>query len=71
MGRQGSNISRIDFAIGLRTNKAKTTQTLKLDIYNVLNQQAILGEYFNPYNDKVEVPFILGILPNLMYRIEF
>lgn len=71
MGRQGSNIARIDFAIGLRTNKAKTTQTLKLDIYNVLNQQAILGEYFNPYNDKVEVPFILGILPNLMYRIEF
>ncbi len=71
MGKKGSNITRIDFAIGLRTNRAKTTQTLKLDIYNVLNQTAVLGEYYNSYSNKIEVPFILGILPNLMYRIEF
>ncbi len=69
--KRAPNIARIDFSIGIRKNRERSTHTLKLDILNVLNQTPTLGEYYDIYNDKVDKPFGLGILPNLLYRIEF
>ncbi|MES2389154.1 MAG: carboxypeptidase regulatory-like domain-containing protein [Bacteroidota bacterium] len=71
LSQQAPVNTRFDMAIGLRTNRAKTTQTLKLDIYNVLNAAPVSEEYYSSYEDKIKKSTGLGILPNLSYRFEF
>lgn len=69
--RRGRDFTRVDFSIGIRTNRKRSTQTLKLDVQNALNQQTILGEIYNTYREEKQTPYSFGIIPNLSYRVEF
>jgi hypothetical protein len=69
--KRAPNIVRIDFSIGIRKNRERSTHTLKLDIINVLNELAVVGEFYDVYNNKVAKPTGIPFLPNLLYRIEF
>ncbi len=62
---------RADVRVYLKKNKEKYTRTLSLDIQNATAQQNIAYQYFDPFTEKVETKYQLGLLPFLTYRVEF
>jgi CarboxypepD_reg-like domain len=62
---------RVDVGISLKTNRAKTTHTLSLDIQNVLNKVNIFSTFYNANRNKLETANQLGIIPILNYKVEF
>lgn len=63
---------RIDFQIGLKTNKKKTTHELKLDIQNVTSSLNVVAERYNPSTQQIEnVGFTGELIPVLSYKIIF
>lgn len=69
--KKGDDIFRTDFSIGLRRNRKRTTTELKLDIQNVLNNQAVVGEYYSNETQSIHQSTQLGFLPTLSYKISF
>ncbi len=62
---------RFDLGISLKTNRAKTTHILSLDIQNVLNRLNKTETGFNNITNKLTDGNQLGIIPILNYRVEF
>jgi hypothetical protein len=62
---------RLDIGISLKTNRAKTTHTLSLDIQNALNKINIFSTFYNANRNKLETANQLGIIPILNYKVEF
>jgi hypothetical protein len=62
---------RLDIGISLKTNRAKTTHTLSLDIQNALNKINIFSTFYNANRNKLEIANQLGIIPILNYKVEF
>ncbi len=60
-----------NLGVTYRINKKKVTHEVKLDIQNVTNNQAAVGNYYNSETEKVEEYYQLSIIPNLMYIIKF
>lgn len=65
------DIYQINLTVSLKLNKAKTTHEILLDVYNLLNNQGKVSEYYNPYKDAIDYGNQLSMLPNIMYRIHF
>ncbi|MEH0156330.1 TonB-dependent receptor [Limibacter armeniacum] len=70
-GKQGDDFFRWDLQLSLRTDKAKSTRTWKLDIQNVTNYQGITSYYYSTFSDEIKENTQLGMLPVLSYRISF
>ena len=69
-----SKLDDIFFAnlgVTYRVNKKKVTHEVKLDIQNVSNNQATVGQYYDADNEKIQEYYQLSIIPNLMYIIKF
>jgi hypothetical protein len=62
---------RFDLGVSLKTNRAKTTHIISLDIQNVLNRINKYETFFNPNTGKLVAADQLGIIPILNYRVEF
>lgn len=62
---------RFDLKVSLRRNKKKVTQYFILDIMNLLNTQNIYMEIFNPKINKLSSMYQYGIMPNLIFKLEF
>ena len=71
LSQRAPNFFRPDFSIGIRTERAKTTHTLKLDLLNVSNIVPKTGEYYDPILSEKRDATGLGLLPNLYYRVQF
>jgi hypothetical protein len=68
---RGDNIFIANLGIAYRINKRKTSQEIKLDIQNLTNNSGMVDQYYNSATDKIEYVYQLGMLPNIMYTIEF
>jgi len=68
---QGDDIFIANLGIAYRINKRKTSQEIKLDIQNITNADGMVDQYYNSATDKIEYVYQLGMLPNIMYTIEF
>jgi hypothetical protein len=68
---KGDDIFRTDFSIGLRRNRTRMTTELKLDVQNVLNNQTVVGEYYNNETQSIQQSTQLGLLPTISYKISF
>jgi hypothetical protein len=68
---QGDDIFIVNLGIAYRINKKRKCQEIKLDIQNVTNNNGIVDRYYNSATDKIENIHQLGILPNIMYTLEF
>jgi outer membrane receptor protein involved in Fe transport len=68
---KGDDIFIVNLGIAYRINKRKTSQEIKLDIQNLTNSDGIVDQYYNSATDEIEYVHQLGMLPNIMYTIEF
>ncbi|MCI5057609.1 MAG: TonB-dependent receptor [Flavobacteriales bacterium] len=68
---KASDVFKIDFALIYRNVKPRSTQSFKLDIQNVTNNQAATSYYFNSSSGQIENNTQLPLLPVLSYKIEF
>jgi len=68
---RGDDIFVANLGIAYRVNKRKTSQEIKLDIQNLTNNSGMVDQYYNSAADEIEYVHQLGMLPNIMYTIEF
>ncbi len=62
---------RPDVRISWRKNKMHYTRTLALDIQNVMNHQNVAFNYYDSFLQRVETRYQLGIIPVIVYRVDF
>lgn len=62
---------RLDAQLTYRVDRPKTTHSFKIDIQNATNRENYWSEYYNPESDKIERSTMLGILPVMMYKVQF
>lgn len=60
-----------NLGVTYRVNKKKVTHEVKLDIQNVTNSQAAVGNYYNSESQEIEEYYQLSLIPNLMYILKF
>ncbi len=68
---KGDDIFRADFSIGIRRNRPKVTTELKLDVQNIFNNRAVVGEGYIHATESIYKYTQLGLLPNISYKISF
>jgi hypothetical protein len=62
---------RIDLRLSFRKNKPNYTRTFAIDIQNLTSQQNVAFNYYDQRQGKVITKYQLGIIPVLVYRIDF
>ena len=62
---------RVDLRLSFRKNKPGYTRTFAIDIQNVTNQQNEAFQYYDFVQGDVVKKYQLGIIPVLVYRIDF
>lgn len=62
---------RPDLRVSWRKNKPGYTRTLSIDIQNVANHQNLAYFYYDTHTQTVEAKYQLGIIPVLVYRVDF
>jgi hypothetical protein len=62
---------RIDARLSFRKNKPNYTRTFAVDIQNLTSQKNVAYHYYDAYQEAVLTKFQLGIIPVLVYRIDF
>jgi hypothetical protein len=62
---------RIDLRLSFRKNKPGYTRTFAIDIQNLTSQQNEAFQYYDNTQQKVVTKLQLGIIPVLVYRIDF
>lgn len=62
---------RMDLRLNWRKNKKSYTRTIAIDIQNLLNVQNEAYHYYDHFKGKVATQYQLGLIPVLVYRIDF
>jgi hypothetical protein len=62
---------RIDLRLSFRKNKPGYTRTFAIDIQNLTGQQNVGYHYYDRIQQNVVTKYQLGIIPVLVYRIDF
>lgn len=63
--------TRIDFKIGARFNGKKISHLFFVDIFNVANLSNPGQVYYDAESKTVKINNQLGLIPNILYRVEF
>ncbi len=71
-GRQLKDYARIDFQLGLKTNKKGVTHELRLDVQNLMSRSNVLAERYDPNTQSI-VPWAFSgeLIPVLSYKVTF
>lgn len=62
---------RLDLRLNWRKNKGSHTRTIAIDIQNLFNVQNEAYHYYDYVKGKVTTQYQLGLIPVLVYRIDF
>jgi hypothetical protein len=62
---------RLDLRLSFRKNKARYTRTFAIDIQNLTGQENEAYQYYDFTQNKIITKLQLGIIPILVYRIDF
>ncbi|MCF8363384.1 MAG: TonB-dependent receptor [Prolixibacteraceae bacterium] len=65
------DIFNLNLTASLKINRQNTTHEFLIDFYNALNNQARVGEDYNPFTQEMEYYKQLSMMPNIMYRFHF
>lgn len=65
------DIFQMNLTVSMKFNRKKTTHEILIDVYNLLNNQGKVSEYYNSYSQEKEFGTQMSMLPNIMYRIHF
>lgn len=69
--KQFTNYQKIDFKVSFKLNSKRCTQTVFLNIENILNHKNILQEVWDIKTNTIRDEYQLGLFPYAGYRIEF
>jgi hypothetical protein len=69
--QQFKDYFRVDLRLSFRKNKPNYTRTFAIDIQNLTGQQNEAYMYYDFQQAKVVTKYQLGIIPVLVYRIDF
>ncbi len=64
-------VYQVNFTASYSINRPKVRHEIFLDIYNVLNSDARIYEYYDKHKGEVAYYTQLNMIPNIMYRIHF
>lgn len=62
---------RLDLRLNWRKNKGRYTRTIAIDIQNVLGTKNEAYNYYDSVKEKTVMQYQLGLIPVLVYRIDF
>lgn len=62
---------RSDLSIYVKVNRKKSTHTVQFDVQNVTNRRNYGFTYFDRKKGTVNNTTLLGLVPNLCYRVDF
>lgn len=65
------NYFKTDFRIYFKNSHQKYTTTLAIDLQNMTNQQNVAYYYYDTEQAAVVTKYQLGLIPLLIYRVEF
>lgn len=68
---KGDDIFFLNFSLGTRRNKKRTTREFKIDINNITNNQGTVDEYYIEATEEIVRSTQLPFLPNIVYSIKF
>ena len=68
---KADDIFYLNLGVTYRVNRKKTTHEIKLDIQNLTNNSAEVGQYYSIQRKEIVSIEQLGFLPNIMYVIKF
>ncbi len=68
---QYDDFIRFDFKASFIKNRKKSTHSIELDIQNVTNRLNIMGDYYDADEDIIDTWTQMGIIPTIIYRVEF
>jgi hypothetical protein len=66
-----SDYFRVDVRLSFRKNKPRYTRTFAIDIQNLTSQRNEAYQYYDFTQQQIVTKFQLGIIPVLVYRIDF
>lgn len=62
---------RLDLRLNWRKNRKHYTRTIAIDIQNLVNTQNEAYNYYDHVKQKITTQYQLGLIPVLVYRIDF
>jgi len=65
------DVFKLDFGISYRRDRPKTTHEFKIDIQNLTNNQAVVGQYYDNEKQAITNATQWSIFPNIIYTIHF
>jgi hypothetical protein len=68
---QFPNYFRLDFKMGYRINRPKTSQHFFIDIQNITNRRNYFSQSYDNTRREIVTTYQLGLFPVFNYRIEF
>jgi len=68
---KGEDIFFLNLGLTYRVDMKNASHSIKIDIQNLTNHQAVVSEFYNERVNKVEQYTQLSLVPNLVYRVKF
>lgn len=65
------HVFQLNFTASYTINRPKVRHEIYLDIYNVLNNQARIFEYYDQDLNATQYDTQLGMIPNIIYKLHF
>ena len=68
---KGDQVFMLNLGVTYRVDMKKTSHSIKIDIQNVTNHQAVVSQYYDAYYNRIESDTQLSLVPNLIYTVKF
>lgn len=62
---------RFDYKFGFRFNRKRVFHYIVVDIMNIFNTRNLFQQVYNPKTSQIYNVYQYGMLPNILYRLEF
>jgi hypothetical protein len=69
--QKGPGYMRADLGIYYKVNSKRATHSIQLDVINATNHENFYSSYYDSKDNEIKREPMLGIIPNLSYRIDF
>jgi hypothetical protein len=68
---KGDDVFFVNVGTTYRVNRPKATHEIKLEVLNASNHQARVNDYYNDETEAIEYSYQLGLIPNIIYTVNF
>lgn len=69
--KKGDNIFIMNLGLTYRCDMKRASHSLKIEVQNLTNNQAVIREYYNNKTGKIDADYQQSVIPNIIYTIKF